>query len=148
MYSYHQKNYIGTSKAYHDWRNNCQNSDTVYHTIRSIIQEYRHRKQRRRAVLILCFFAMLILMASIVIFSFSRHASYAARQGSSSSKYFKSIEIEKGDTLWSIAQENMDANYYKNVSEYISEIKTVNTLVSDDVKAGNYIIIPYYPDGH
>ena len=38
----------------------------------------------------------------------------------------------------------MDVNYYKNTSEYVKEIKTINALVSDRVTAGNYIIIPYY----
>ena len=59
-------------------------------------------------------------------------------------KYYKSIQIQKGYTLWSIATENMDVNYYKNTSEYVKEIKTINALVSDRVTAGNYMIIPYY----
>ena len=58
-------------------------------------------------------------------------------------KYYKSIQVENGDTLWSIAQNNMD-EHYSNTSEYVAEVKQMNSLRSDQIFAGNYLIIPYY----
>ena len=42
-------------------------------------------------------------------------------------KYFKCIEIESDDTLWSIAQENISEEY-SSIEEYIEEVKSINNL--------------------
>lgn len=54
-----------------------------------------------------------------------------------------SMEIQKGDTLWSIAREYI-TDEYDSMNEYIREIKASNGLVSDTIHAGAYLIIPYY----
>ena len=59
-------------------------------------------------------------------------------------KYFKSVEVAKGDTLWSIAKDNIDYEYYKNTYDYVNEVKRMNSLTSDRIVAGSYIIVPYY----
>ena len=61
-------------------------------------------------------------------------------------KQVTSIEIKKGDTLWSIASRHM-SDEYKDLNEYIAEIMVSNGLSSDKIKAGNHLIIPYYGDG-
>ena len=65
-------------------------------------------------------------------------------ESATSTKYFKSVQIEKGDTLWSIATKNMDYKHYKNINSYLREIKNMNSLKSDNIISGTYIIIPYY----
>ena len=93
------------------------------------------------------FFTFFLFIASFIIIGiilFTVFLPSKSNQDIVANKYYKSIQIQKGDTLWSIATENMDVNYYKNTSEYVKEIKTINALVSDRVTAGNYIIIPYY----
>ncbi len=57
----------------------------------------------------------------------------------------RSVKIEKNDTLWSIAEEYYSAEY-RDVAEYVDAIKEANNLRSDNIKAGNYIIVPYYTD--
>lgn len=109
---------------------------------RNNIDIRRILSKNRTTIFILVFgIAVFIIMGILLsaIFLPSKN-----NQASAANKYYKSIPIQKGDTLWSIATENMDANYYKNTSEYVKEIKTINALVSDRVTAGNYIIIPYY----
>lgn len=61
-------------------------------------------------------------------------------------KQFKSVQIEEGDTLWSIALEYNDVQLSKNsTSEYIDDVLHINNLVRDDkIVAGNYIIVPIY----
>lgn len=54
-----------------------------------------------------------------------------------------SLRIEKGDTLWSIAQEYRTEEY-DDLNEYIDEIKSSNGLFTDTIHEGNYIIVPYY----
>lgn len=60
-------------------------------------------------------------------------------------KYYKSIMIEEGDTLWSIASQNLnDVNINITISAYIKEIMKMNGLQSDRITAGMYLVIPYY----
>ena len=58
-------------------------------------------------------------------------------------KYYTSIEIKPGDSLWSIATEYMSEEY-ENVQEYIEDIKAFNGMGDDTIHSGRYIIIPYY----
>lgn len=60
-------------------------------------------------------------------------------------KQATSVQIKKGDTLWSIASEYMSSEY-KDLNDYIEEIKISNGLTSDKIHAGNFIIVPYYVD--
>ncbi len=57
-------------------------------------------------------------------------------------RYYTSIEIKPGDSLWSIACEycfDMDMS----VNDYIQEIKTLNHLSSDAITSGQYLTIMY-----
>ncbi len=68
-------------------------------------------------------------------------------QGSSKPqyKYYTSVEVSSGDTVWSIAQRYMDDSY-TDIHEYIAEIEDINGISGSDITAGNYIIVPYYSD--
>ena len=58
-------------------------------------------------------------------------------------KYYTSIRVESGDTLWSIADEYI-ADFNLSKEDYIKEICQLNHISEDDIHAGAYIIIPYY----
>ncbi len=58
-------------------------------------------------------------------------------------KYYTSIEVSAGDSLWSIAEEYMDAGN-QSVYDYIDEIKEINGLKSDQIRAGEYLMVSYY----
>ncbi|NLK74863.1 MAG: LysM peptidoglycan-binding domain-containing protein [Clostridiales bacterium] len=60
-------------------------------------------------------------------------------------KRVTTVEIKKGDTLWSIASDYI-TDEYRDINDYIKEIKDSNGLDSDTIHAGNYIIVPYYSD--
>ena len=56
---------------------------------------------------------------------------------------YKVIEIESGDSLWDIAEENMNPGF-DSIFDYIREIKRCNQLQSDRITSGSYLMIPYY----
>ena len=57
-------------------------------------------------------------------------------------KYYKSIVIEEGDSLWSIANEY---NYHTvDVHDYVKELKELNGLTSETIHAGQHLLITYY----
>ena len=58
-------------------------------------------------------------------------------------KYYKSIDIADGDTLWSIAKENMTEDY-TSIYEYIEEVMEINNLESEQIQAGQYLTVAYY----
>ena len=61
---------------------------------------------------------------------------------SDQSTYYKSIKIQPGDTLWDIAEETMTSKY-DSVPEYVQALKDMNNLDSDDIQAGQYLMIVY-----
>lgn len=63
--------------------------------------------------------------------------------GEISNKYYTSVRIEPGDTLWTIA-EKYRTKEYSDMNLYIKEIKECNGLYSDKITEGCYLLIPYY----
>ena len=64
---------------------------------------------------------------------------------SSGFKYYTSVTVENGETLWDIADEYVDYNYYKNKNSYITEVQRINHLDENCcLVAGQTIILPYY----
>lgn len=60
-------------------------------------------------------------------------------------KYYKVVSVNSGDSLWSIASDNVDLDYYKDTNTYMSEIENINNLRSKEcIKAGENLVIPYY----
>ncbi len=59
------------------------------------------------------------------------------------SRYYTSVRVEEGDSLWSIAKE-YGTNSGKSMSEYITELQQINHLAGDTIHAGNYLTVFYY----
>ncbi|MDE7322365.1 MAG: LysM peptidoglycan-binding domain-containing protein [Lachnospiraceae bacterium] len=114
----------------------------IPYTIRAHINRQRRMKQVRRNLVTLTISLFMVITMSMFLISFSTEANDMEHQPCY--KYYKSIEVSKGDTLWSIAQDNIDTKYYKSTCEYVAEVKKINLLTSDNIVAGSHIIIPYY----
>lgn len=58
-------------------------------------------------------------------------------------KYYTSIQVQKGDTLWNIASEHISGEY-ASMNDYIEEICKINHISDSDIHSGQYLTIPYY----
>jgi len=58
-------------------------------------------------------------------------------------KYFKVIDVEVDDTLWSIAEEYISEEY-NSIDDYIQEVKNIHNLTGDKIYSGGSLVIPYY----
>lgn len=102
---------------------------------------HRQREIRRKVVL-----TILALFCAIV-FALSYNVIISQANSDMSDityKYFTSHCVAKGDTLWSIAEENIDYEFYDCIQEYIDEVTEINHLSNDTIKVGQSIIIPYF----
>ena len=59
-------------------------------------------------------------------------------------KYYTSVSAPYGATLWSLSQDYLDEIHYESTMDYIEEVKKINHLADDGIKAGQRIIFPYY----
>ena len=100
-----------------------------YRTEREL-RSYRRKIKRQREIrrnILLAVAATLVLM----IFVFSYHTLISAASTCTdnvSYKYFTSIQVKAGDTLWSIAEEYADELHYDSNIDYINEVKMMNKL--------------------
>lgn len=86
-----------------------------------------------------------LILSIVIVFSISGMVTNArSTDDKPEYKYFKSYEIEYGDSLWSVASDHYDS-HYESVEEYIEEICIINSISSDSrLIAGSHLIIPYY----
>ena len=58
-------------------------------------------------------------------------------------KYYTSVRVEEGDTVWSIADRYItDSQVSKRA--YVDEICRLNSLTDGNVRSGDYIVVSYY----
>ena len=86
-----------------------------------------------------------LILSIIIVFSVSGLVTNARSTSDKQEyKYFMSYELERGDSLWSIASEYCDT-HYDSVEDYMEEICIINSISAEsDLIAGTNIIIPYY----
>ena len=89
-------------------------------------------------------FLVTICLITVCSFTLSAFRSNAKNGLSTSDKYYKSITISNHDTLWSIAEQYMDAEHYDSIQDYIDEVRQMNSLTGDFIHYGEYLVIPYY----
>lgn len=83
-----------------------------------------------------------VLNLIILIFIFFCNKTYSNVE----TKY-KEEYISYGDTLWDIAQKEVENNKYfenKDIREVVSSIKNLNNLNNTNLKEGQKILIPIY----
>ncbi len=58
-------------------------------------------------------------------------------------KYYTSIRLNPGDTLWTIADQ-YNVNSEKSMEEYVRELRHMNSLTDDQIHVGHYLTVSYY----
>ncbi len=122
------------------------NDEAFFNKSEARIRSNKARRQRivRRQYGILLFSISLVLFLSVFMkMSFSSDAQ--SDEYVPEFKYYQSVTVHSGETLWSIASDNFNGEHYKNLDAYLSEICNINQLSDpDSIKAGECIILPYY----
>lgn len=109
---------------------------------RNYCRKIRRQRELRRKFILAGISLMLVLF-----FALSYHVLISqANTGMEdiSYKYFTSVQIQAGDTLWSLADRYADEMHYASQEQYITEVMEINHLTDEAIYAGNYLIVPYY----
>ncbi len=102
----------------------------------------RQQRERRRFVVLLL---LTVLLVFGIGFGFGSLMTRAEEpEDTIPYKYYANIEIESGDTLWTIADDYMDSVHYVSRTDYINEVMTLNHMTTDQLISGQKIIVPYY----
>lgn len=101
----------------------------------------RRVRQLRRRIMLTAVTVCLSAVIGILGCSFLTEAQ--SGEAEVSYKYFTSIQIRPGDTLYSIASEYAD-EHYASVYAYMEEVCLTNHMLSEEISAGDYLVIPYY----
>ncbi len=109
---------------------------------RQYILERRKIEVRRQKITLVCVAAILVI--SILFVNAFSNAS-TVKASNNNKKFYTSIQIEEGDTLWTIADRFITSEYDSKKS-YIEEVKKMNHLYSDDITSGCYLFVPYYAE--
>ena len=102
------------------------------------ISKRRRAEQIRKRFIMVC---LVILVFATTVLAITQRAS--ADTSDMRRKTCTSIEVQPGDTLWTIAEA-----YYTeeciDLRSYIDEIKKTNNMYDDKLVSGRYLIVPYY----
>ena len=103
---------------------------------------HRQRELRRKFITAVMTFC-LILISTISYHAIRTDASTGTDEVNF--KYYTSITVQNGETLWDIADEYIDYNEYSGKNAYIAEVQSINHLDHNStIKAGQSLIVPYY----
>ena len=106
----------------------------------------RQRELREKRPFFITGAVLIISLLSVCFFLYFGDRVVKAQESANDIQY-KVVEIKDGDSLWSIAKDNMDNTNdsgFINIYQYIHEIKRCNNMKSNQVNAGCYLMVPYY----
>lgn len=87
--------------------------------------------------------SILLFVICVLFFGNGFVSAQKASEKQSLCKYYKSIEVASGDTLWTIADKYFTSEY-DSKAEYIEEVLEINQMDSTDLYADQKLIVPYY----
>lgn len=111
-------------------------------------RKYKRERIRRtkqifeRCLLTVCIITLLAICSSAIL----TKATTADDAEKVYYQYYTQVEIQKGDSLWSLAGEYMNNGPYESRKEYMEEVAELNQLSSTTIYEGQTLIVPYYED--
>ena len=114
----------------------------------SELQKKKHERElREKRPFFITGIIIFISLLTICCFLYFSNSIVRAKEPSSDIQY-KVVEVQEGDSLWSIARENLEEksnNYgFTDIYQYIHEIKKCNNMKSNQINTGCYLMVPYY----
>lgn len=110
--------------------------------IKNKVNKRRARAIAKRRMILLLAAVLLITVGSVIFGSIFTNEGSSVEAHDATYTAYKSIEIEAGDSLWSIAEEYM-LDEFDNTAEYVKELKRLNNLTSDTIHEGQYLLVAY-----
>lgn len=104
----------------------------------------RTTMQRKRCIFRFAFLPALFVTVILILVLLMTESipTLAEADSREQGKFYKSITIQKGDTLWDLASEYMTDDY-ASVAEYVTVLKELNHLQGEKILAGNKLIVVY-----
>lgn len=96
--------------------------------------------QLRRQTLVI---AGIIIISLAILLGSSISALASAKEQEPLHKYYKSIQVKNGDTLWTIA-DRFTADGTLTKKKFIQEVCELNHLSTDQIHSGESIVVVYY----
>lgn len=85
---------------------------------------------------------MAFIAFGIILFG-SIHIFASSTDNRPFNKYYTSVRVQDGDTVWSIADRYIDdASVDKR--DYVDEVCKLNNLTDGQIHSGDYIVVSYY----
>ncbi len=123
-------------------RNEMREKDCLY--VKKISYQKRKRQELKRKFVFSVMTALFVIVFTGSVFSMNAKAN--SSKGADDYKYYANYCIVPGDTLWNIAEANIDYDHYNSVKEYAKEIQQINKINGEHITNGTYIMLPYYSD--
>lgn len=123
-------------------KNEMREKDSLY--VKKISYKNKKRQELKRKFAFSVMTALFVIVFAGSVFSMNAKAN--SSKGACDYKYYANYCIVPGDTLWSIAETNIDYNHYSSVKEYAKEIQRINKINGEHITNGTYIMLPYYSD--
>lgn len=106
------------------------------------LNRIKRKRQLQRHVMLFLLTMIIAAGLSLTLFGFGTKAQGADEQ--ILYKYYTSITVCPGDTIWDYADQYGNNEYYENHKDYVNEVMAINSLTDDQVTAGKHLILPYY----
>lgn len=103
----------------------------------------KRRRNAKKTNLFMLITLFIVVIGGVILTGFLSNATTISKTKDQKYKYYTSIKLEEGDSLWVIAEQYMTLEY-NNIADYIAEVKSINSLSSDNITAGSFLTVPYY----
>ena len=119
----------------------------VYDMTDRELREYKRMLRRKK---VFNFMIMKCVAGLLVVFALTFClTSLIGRAGDDENnmkfKYYTKVEVERGDSLWKLADQYMDTSEYSSKQDFIYEVAHINHLDEDcNILNGQILIVPYF----